>query len=48
MKVLAGGPAIAQLHATDLDHAMALADFKAGGFGIQHDLTHDSVLRDVD
>src|SRR3546814_20345100 len=36
----AGGPALDQLHAADLDDAVALLPFKAGGFGVEDDLAH--------
>src|SRR5690606_21242539 len=35
-----GGPALHQLHAADLDHAVALAPVQAGGFSVEDDLAH--------
>jgi hypothetical protein len=35
-----GGPALDQLDAADLDHAVALLPFKAGGFGVEDDVAH--------
>jgi hypothetical protein len=39
-----GGTALDQLDAADLDHAVALLPFQAGGFGIEHDLAHQPCL----
>src|SRR5690606_2434166 len=39
-----GGPALDQLDAADLDHAVALLPGKAGGFGVEHDLAHGCSL----
>src|SRR5690606_22932245 len=36
----ASGPAFDQLHAADLDDAVALLPFEAGGFGVEDDLAH--------
>src|SRR5690606_13978558 len=35
-----GRPALHELHAADLDDAVALAPFQAGGFGVEDDLAH--------
>jgi hypothetical protein len=40
MKLLAGGPAIEQLHAADLDDAMTRRGLEAGGFDVQYNLAH--------
>src|SRR5690606_26459106 len=40
--VVAGEPAIDDLHATDLDDAVALGGLETRGLGIKHDLTHSS------
>ena len=42
MEMPAGQTSPHQLHAADLDDAMAVGDRHAGGFGIQHDTTHVS------
>jgi len=36
----AGQPAVEQLHAADLDDAVIMLDFEAGGFRVEDDLTH--------
>jgi CBS domain-containing protein len=38
VKVVLRRPPVLQLDAADLDHAVALRDFEAGGFGIEDDL----------
>src|SRR5476651_2697365 len=40
MKGIAGGDAIDQFDATDLDQPVSLAWIKSGGFGIEDDLAH--------
>src|SRR5690606_11433223 len=35
-----GRPALDHLHAADLDDAVALLPFQAGGFGVEDDLAH--------
>ena len=40
MEFAPGAPALHQLDATDLDHAVAALDFEAGGFGVEDDLAH--------
>src|SRR5690606_17769362 len=40
----AGGSPLDHLHATDLDHAVALLPGKAGGFGVEDDLSHGGSL----
>src|SRR5690606_22266619 len=40
VEVASAGAALQQLHAADLDHAVALLPLKAGGFGIEDDLAH--------
>ena len=40
MKGLAGGKAVHQLDAADLDDPVALQRIEAGGFGIEDDLAH--------
>ena len=44
VKGAVGPPTIHQLHASDLDDAMALLDFEAGRFGVEDDLSHASAL----
>src|SRR5690606_22369927 len=39
-----GGTALDQLHAADLDDAVALAPVQARGFGIEDDLAHQRLL----
>jgi hypothetical protein len=40
MKHFAGGKAIEQLDAADLDQPIALERIEAGGLGIEHDFAH--------
>src|SRR5215510_14358314 len=42
MEVAPGMTAVDDLHATDLDDAMAELQLQPGGFGIKHDLAHQT------
>ena len=42
VKALAGGNVVDELDRADLDDAVAVQRFEAGGFGVENDLSHDS------
>jgi hypothetical protein len=37
---------VLHLEAADLDDPMSLADFQAGGFGVEDDLAHGRIVAD--
>jgi hypothetical protein len=45
MVTIAGQATIDQLNAADLDDAMPLGGLEARSFGIQHDLSHERLLK---